>query len=99
MGYIEDAFKRAHIQHIREFILHEVEASEINDLTYEERLNDSTASMYVRLKNLCPDEEEHEDAVMDFNHALSVYTDTYIEVGMKIGAKLLHGLLLSDKIR
>jgi len=94
MGYIEDAFKRAHIQHIREFVLHEVEANEISSLTYEERLNDSTVSMYVRLKNLCQDKEEHEDAVMDFNHALSVYTDTHIEIGMKIGAKLMHNLLI-----
>jgi len=98
MGYIEEAFKRVDIQHIRDFVLHGAEANKISDLTYKERLDDSTASMYVRLKNLCQDEEDYDDTMDDFHHALSVYTNVYTEIGIKIGAKLQHDLLLSDKM-
>jgi len=94
MGYINEMFKRVNIQHLREFILNEVEATEISTSTYNERLDGATASMYVRLENLYSDEEEREDAINDFNFALSAYTDVHIEIGMKLGARLLNELLL-----
>lgn len=98
MGYIETALKRANIQDLRSFILHGTNELNICSNTYEERLDDATASMYVRLKNLYPDTEEQQDAINDLNHALSNYQDVYTEVGMKLGARVILELLSPDKL-
>jgi len=96
MSHVDEALKRTHIQHIREFIFYGLEATKIDNAAHKDRLRNSTSSMYSRLQKLYPDKDEQEDAINDFNHALSVYSDVYIEIGIRIGAKLLHELLLSN---
>jgi uncharacterized protein YfdQ (DUF2303 family) len=97
MNYIETALKRANMQDLRSFILHGAEELCMYDESYEERLDNATASMYIRLKALHPDAEEQQDVINDFNYALSNYQDVYTEIGMKLGAKLILELLSPDK--
>ena len=99
MRYIEDAFKRTHIQHVREFMLYGAGETDISDLTYEERLEEVKASMYARLEKLYENDEERENAIDDLDNVLFTYTDIYTEIGIKLGAKLMCELLLSDKAR
>lgn len=98
MGYIEHALNRANIQDLRAFFLHGVDAIGIHKEPFEKRLDDATASMYIRLKILYSDAGEQQDAINDFNYALSVYEEVYTEVGMKMATRLILDLLQSNSI-
>jgi len=59
-------------------------------------LKKSTAPIYSRLQTLHSSEDNLEHTINDFSHALPVYSDISTEISIKIGAKLLHELLLSN---
>ena len=96
-NHIKDALARADIQYIREFIMYGAELAVENNEPYHVRLVKGSDPIYDRLKSLYPDEAERDKAHADLSHALSAYQDTYMEVGMKIGARLIYQLLILDE--
>ena len=96
-NYVREAFTRGNIQHLREFILDGAELIDEEGEPYHVRLENGSGPIYNRLKNLCQGEEELGKAHTDLSEALSAYKDVYMEVGMKIGARLLYQLLILDE--
>lgn len=96
MGYINDTFRRTNTKQIRAFLLYGADEIEIDDSTYEQRLKNAATSMYTRLEGLYPDEKERDDAFNNLNAVLADYSDIYTEIGIKLGARILYDLLLSD---
>ena len=96
MDYTKDAFARTNLQYIRTFILDGAELVNVSEEPYHVRLKKARVPITNRLKSVYPNEEEQENALSDLGHALSTYEDVSIELGMKLGAKLLYQLLLSD---
>ena len=97
MDYTKDAFARTKLQYIRTFILEGAELVNISDEPYHVRLKKVRKPIFNRLREVIANEDELEKAEHDLSHALANYEDVSIELGMKIGAKLLYQLLLSDE--
>ena len=93
--YINEAFARTNLQYIREFILSGEQLIQPKDESYHVRLKEGTDPICDRLKNLYPVEDEYEEAYTDLNMALSTHENVYMELGMKIGARLVYQLLVS----
>ena len=96
-NHIKEAFVRTNMQYIREFIRYGSESINKKDESYHERLETGCEPIFSRMKSLYPDEKELDEAHNDLSHALSAYEDVYMEVGMKIGARLLYQLLFLDE--
>ena len=97
MGYIKDAISRANLQDIREFLLHGGELCAYRNEPYEAWLKKECDPIYKRLEALYPTEESRNEAEANLSQALSAYQSVYTELGMKIGAKLVYQLLVSEE--
>ena len=96
-NYIKEAISRANLQDIREFLHHGTEELMHSDETYERRLEKGSDAIYKRLENLYPDSKEFDEAQADLSQALTEYSNVYTEVGMKVGARLVHQLLFLEE--
>jgi hypothetical protein len=95
--YPKDAFRRTNLQHIREFILYGGELGDESNESRQARLDKGREPIDNRLKSVFSDEEELEKAESDLSHALATFQDVSVELGMMLGARLLHQLLLSEE--
>ena len=97
-NYIDAAFARADLRHIRSFILQGAEdINPDNELPYKARLETCSDAIDERLKALYPNREDYDKAYNDLSTALTVHTDVFTEIGMKLGARLLYQLLISEE--
>ena len=96
-SYIKSAFTRSALQNLCEFMFSGVEKYKIETDSYETRLKDSTDAIDNRLKKLYPNDDEYNEAYADLANALSTYQDVHMELGMKIGARLLYQLLILEE--
>jgi len=95
--YIEDIFFRTNLGQIREFLLHGVESLEAEDHAYGVRLENGRETIYKRLQKLCPDEDSLDEAQDELSYALGSYESVFMELGMKMGARLIYQLLLTTE--
>ena len=56
--YIKEMFARADIQQFREFLMSGLELLELDKRTYAERLDQESASIIKRIKNISKDDDE-----------------------------------------
>ncbi|MCL2773422.1 MAG: hypothetical protein FWD71_08735 [Oscillospiraceae bacterium] len=71
---------------------------EIDNLTYDEYLNESKKLLLARLRTIYKDNPHaHRNAILELNSAVRAYRGVYLEIGMKAGARLLFQLLLHNK--
>ena len=96
MGYYSEIFERVNIQHIRGFIHYGGDVSDITSLSYKERIESGEHKILERLKAICPEQANYEQATNDLSFAFGIYEDVYLEIGMKIGARLIMELLKDD---
>jgi len=90
---IKEVLKCANLQKIRNFMF-DNNSIESYNLTYNERLAESSISILKTLKKLCNDDENAlDDAICDLNTAVIIYRDVFTEIGMKAGVRLLCQLL------
>ena len=95
--HIEQIFACADIQHIRELLTADVGLDAPPDnRSYADRLKSSSANMVSRLRKLSKDEQDFSDMYDDFMEATVEYTNVFLEVGMKVGARLTAQLLMKD---
>ncbi len=88
MGFTDEIFRRADIQHIREFLLNGVEAAQINDKSYEQRIKESKQDMYDFFKVRYPDENDFAEITAAIFKYVNSTEDVYMEIGLKCGAVL-----------
>ena len=97
---VEEIMNRVNLLHIRSFIFErnsEPLASELDSLTYNQRLYESSILLQERLRKVYKDDRnELEDAEIEYMAAMRAHSDVYAELGMKIGARLLFQLLFKD---
>ena len=92
--HIKQIFERTHIQQIRELLACGIELGDMPDKRpYGDRLEDGSVHIVNRLKNFSKDEEEFAAVYDDFSEATVAYTNVFLEIGMKAGARLLLELL------
>ena len=94
--YIKKAFSRMNLWQIRAFVLHGVEHRNPSEGTYEERLESATAPIYDRMHKLYTSHDELTEATDDIANATSACEEIYMEIGMKLGAKLIFQLLVEE---
>ena len=97
LNYIEAAFARTDLKQIRAFILQGVEAVDLKDESYQIRLEKCDNAIIKRLESLYTDSTELDKAYSDLATATTVHQDVYMELGMKLGARLIYQLLISEK--
>jgi|GEM_PF-710888 len=95
--HIAEAFDRMDLRQISGFVLYGTEDIELYGEPYHVRLNNGSKAIFRQLKEICTDKDKMDLAYNDLTHALATYQDVYTEIGIKIGARLLHQLLLSDE--
>ena len=88
MGYTDEIFRRANIQHIREFLLNGVEAIEVNNKSYEQRIKDARNNVYSFIKDRYPDENDFEEITNAIFEYVNATQEVYMEIGLKCGAVL-----------
>jgi len=96
-NYIKDAFSRMNLHQIRAFVLYGTEQKSHNNETYKDRLENSTAPLHNRINSLYTDQTELTEAANDMANALSAFEEVYMEVGMKMGARLVYQLLVENE--
>lgn len=89
MSYISEIFDRAHIQHIREFLLHGAECVEISDKSYKQRLDIAYTPVKSMMHAIYPDEKEYEDKMVPIYDYASAHEDVYMEIGLQCGILLV----------
>jgi hypothetical protein len=94
--HIKQIFARTDIHQIREFLVAGLDLEEIDKRPYDARLEDGSLHITNRLKNHSKDEQEFSDIYDEFCEATIVYTDVFLEIGMRVGARLLFQLLCQD---
>lgn len=98
MNQIDKLLNRASLHQIREFLISGLEEVEKNYEPYPERLKQSSDPVFRRLKQVYSDSAELDVATEEFLLTLNTYQDIYLEMGMKIGARLFFELVSSDTI-
>lgn len=88
MSYISEIFDRAHIQHIREFLLHGVECVEVSNKSYKQRLAGASLPARDMIHAKFSDEKEYEEIMTTIYNYASVNQDVYMEIGLQCGASL-----------
>ena len=97
-GYIKQIFERTNVQQIRELLVCGIELGELPDKKpYGERLEDGSLHIVKRLKKFSQDEEEFAAMYDEFSEAAVAYTNVFLEIGMKAGARLLFQLLYENE--
>ena len=95
----KEIFERADIKHFREFVLKENIISNNSYGTYQERLGRDSEDIINSLKRNLKDDENNSpfsEAMEELTIAFFTYRDVYLEIGIKIGARLLLQLLYED---
>jgi len=95
--YIKDIFARTDIQQFREFLVRGLALDELDNRTYGERLENESANMVKRIKRIAKDNDELDEIYSEFSGATSEYIQVFLEIGMKIGARLLFQLLYENE--
>ena len=95
-NYINEIFERADLQQICEFFVSGLETEEPDLRPYGERLEESSLHIVNRMKYITKDEQEFSDYYDDFSEANTAYTKVFLEIGMKVGARLMFQLLYKD---
>jgi len=86
MSYISNIFERAHLQQLSEFLLTGVDALEVSEKSYEERLKDARTEALEKIQEYFPDDsEEMENRLL---HIVWVYEKVYMEIGIQVGMTL-----------
>jgi len=93
---IEEIFERANLQQIREFLLTGMERDKIDHRTYNERLEKDSHDILERIKNISKNDSEFDRIFSEFLEAKITYTEVFLEIGMKVGARLMFQLLYQD---
>lgn len=96
MSEINEIFERLNIQKLREFFLTGMAETDIDNLSYEDRLEIETKPIIARLERLITDEHEFAHASSELDRALYAREDVYMEIGLKAGARLLSELLFTE---
>ena len=95
--YITKAFSRMNLCQIRAFILYGTEQNNPNCEPYNVRLQTATDPINRRLESIYSTQSELTEASNDIAKALSAYEEVYMEIGMKLGARLIYQLLIADE--
>jgi len=85
MSYITEIFERLDIQHIREFLLHGVEETEVDTRSYMERLKTPEKIMTSFLHSKFPNEKEYEGITEKVYDYASACQNVYMEIGLQGG--------------
>lgn len=98
MNFIERYLARANIQEIRTYIQGAEAIGEIDTRTYSQRLESGRKPLLDFLKELYPDPWEYEKKLSGIlADMLGAYEDVYLEVGMKVGARMAYQLFFDDR--
>ena len=88
MYYLDELFRRADIQQIREFLLNGVEGS-VDPRSYRERIDRAQESVISRLNEKYPDEREFEELAELVYAYGSAVEEVALEIGLQAGAILV----------
>ena len=88
MDYIDGIFQRIDLRQIRSFLLHGAEDLDADDGSHAERLKAGCDPIYRRLESLCAGGASLEEATADLSRALAAWEENYLEIGIKVGARL-----------
>ncbi len=94
--YSKDYFERANLGQLLNFIKYGVECLNESNEPYIIRLENSSKEIRRLLNEKHPTFEEYNEIEKVLTHAFSVYEEVYLEIGVKMGAKLIYQLLLDD---
>jgi len=93
MDYTDKILQRADVRQICAFLLHGVEDLETDPRLPAQRIKEDSQPIYARLQALYTDGDALDEALYDLARALTVYQDTYLELGVLAGARLARQLL------
>ena len=93
MDHLNNILERADLRQIRAFLLHGVEGLENEANSSAQRLREESQPIYARLEKLYSGEAALDEAIADLARALAAYEETYLELGVKVGARLARELL------
>ncbi|MCL2771755.1 MAG: hypothetical protein FWD71_00265 [Oscillospiraceae bacterium] len=94
---IKEIFERANMHQIREFLVSGLELDgELDKRSYSERLEEGSLHIVNRIKNTAKDEAELDRVYSEFTDATDEYMQVFLEIGMKVGARLLAQMLFQD---
>jgi len=85
MSYITEIFERLDIQHIREFLLHGIDETEIDTRSYMERLKTPEKIMTSMLHSKFSDGKEYEEITDKVYDYATAYEEVYMEIGLQCG--------------
>ena len=95
--YIKQILDRTDIQHISEFLVSGIELGDPpSKKSYKERLNEGSLNIERWLRINAKDEDDRDKVFFDFGIATDTYREVFLEIGMKVGARLMLQLLCDN---
>lgn len=91
----KNIFKRVNLQQISSFILFREETATSIE-SYEERLQSARKTAFDALKDVKDGKMDDLSAQDNLIEAFEIYEETCVEIGMKLGARMLSQLLHKD---
>lgn len=97
MNYISEIFERLSLQHIREFLLHGADETNVSTQSYMERIKSAEKVATSTLHARFPNEDEYEKIADDVNALVSATQDVYMEIGLQCGVALATQILINPQ--
>ena len=94
--FIQNAFARMDLFQIRAFVLSGMEQTPVSDEPYAVRLKNAVDPINHRIDNLYSTPSEKTEVQNDLATALCAFEEVYMEIGMKLGARLVYQLLVEN---
>jgi len=94
MEFTKQVLKRASLSEYRAFLLNDDDGDVRDYEPYDKALQESCKPIYDRLATIYEkDSINHDNAISDLHDALKAHESVFIEIGMKIGARIISSLL------
>lgn len=94
--FFDSILKSSDLQSIRASLTDEQRYND-EDKTYSEKLQKEAEPMLKRLEETYSDSTERDVAYTEIVNVITAHEDTYFEMGMKCGARMLYQLLIENQ--
>ncbi len=97
MNFINDIFRRVNLGQLSAFLIYGIEADEISEKTYKERIDECHKTLHQKAEELFSDKEQRQDFVDYIFDLFGVYENVFMEIGTQVGFKLAAECLNTNK--
>ena len=97
-NHIAKTLERMDTDHFISFLINGIELNKRREKQpHNERLSETSRIVFDRLESIYTKPDELTEATNEVSEVICAYQEIYLEIGMKIGAKLFYNLFVAEE--